>query len=48
MNNWYSVNLGDGMMAGIPSAEIEEHFQKSFALAGNPPDMAVFTRPSAL
>jgi hypothetical protein len=44
MNNWYSVSLGDGMMATIPSSEIEEHFQKSYALAGRPSDMAVFTR----
>jgi hypothetical protein len=44
MNNWYSVSLGDGMMAAIPSAEIEEHFQGSFTAAGKPPDMAVFIR----
>ena len=44
MSTWYSVNLGDGMTAATPSAEIEAHFQKSFAAAGKPSDMAVFTR----
>ena len=44
MNNWYSVSLGDGMTAAIPSAEIEEHFQRSFAVSGKPVDMAVFIR----
>jgi len=44
MNNWYSVSLGDGMMAPVPSAEIEELFQRSFTAAGKPHDMAVFTR----
>ena len=32
------------MTAAIPSVEIEEHFQKAFAAAGKPSDMAVFTR----
>jgi len=44
MNSWYSVSLGDGMMAVTPSAEIEEAFLRSFTAAGEPPDMAVFTR----
>jgi len=44
MDNWYSVSLGDGIMAATPSAEIEERFQHSFTGKGNPPDMAVFTR----
>jgi hypothetical protein len=44
MNNWYSISLGDGIMAATPSAEIEERFQHSFIAAGKPPDMAVFTR----
>lgn len=41
---WYSKDLGDGMMASIPSAEIEEAFTAAFHAAGNPPAMAVFTR----
>jgi hypothetical protein len=44
MEPWYSVNLGDAIMAAAPSAEIETHFQKAFAAAGDPPDFAVFTR----
>ena len=53
MKHWYSLSLGDGMMAPLPSAEIEAQFQRLFAAAGKPPEMAVFTRaesrrPSAL
>lgn len=44
MNTWYSLSLGDGMMAATPSAEIEEKFLRSFTTAGKPPEMAVFTR----
>ncbi len=44
MNYWYSLNLGDGIMAGVPSAEIETFFQRAFISAGKPPEMAVFTR----
>jgi hypothetical protein len=44
MSYWYSVSLGDGMMAAGPSAEIEALFSKLYAAAGNPADMAVFTR----
>jgi len=44
INYWYSVSLGDGIVAATPSAEIEERFQRLFLAAGQPPDMAVFTR----
>ena len=44
MNNWYSLSLGDGIMAGMPSVEIEEAFQQAFTAAGKPLEMAVFTR----
>ena len=47
MNSWYSVSLGDGIMAGGPSAEIEEVFRPLFIAAGKPPEMAVFTRPES-
>jgi hypothetical protein len=47
MKSWYSTSLGDGMMAGTPSAEIEELFRKKFEAAGGPPEMAVFTRPES-
>jgi hypothetical protein len=44
MTNWYSVNLGDGIMAASPQAEIEELFVQLFIAAGKPRNMAVFTR----
>ena len=44
MNSWYSISLGDGIMAASPSAEIEEMFVRTFNAAGSPPEMAVFTR----
>jgi hypothetical protein len=44
MGFWYSKQLGDGMMAAMPSAEIEKVFQSLFETAGKPADMAVFTR----
>jgi len=47
MDNWYSINLGDGIMAVTPSDEIKEIFLQSFNAAGRSPDMAVFTRYEA-
>ena len=47
MKPWFCVSLGDGMMAPMPSAEIEEAFVQIFQAAGNPPEMAVFTRPES-
>jgi hypothetical protein len=47
MDHWYSVSLGDGVMAGGPSSEIEERFRSLFTAADKPPDMAVFTRPES-
>ena len=44
MEFWYSKELGDGMMASMPSDEIQEAFLKSFIAAGRPLNMAVFTR----
>jgi hypothetical protein len=44
MKPWYSIALGDGMMASMPSAEIEKIFQPLFESAGKPVEMAVFTR----
>lgn len=41
MNDWHTLNLGDGIMAAMPSAEIEERFQLSAPLL---PEMAVFVR----
>jgi hypothetical protein len=47
MASWYSLSLGDGMMAGSPAGEIEQLFLKQFSEAGKPPAMAVFTRPES-
>jgi hypothetical protein len=44
MGNWYMLNLGDGIMATMPSDQIRDRFLRLFAEAGKPPDMAVFTR----
>ena len=44
MASWYSMNLGDAIMAATPSAEIEESFLTVFHAVGKPADMAVFTR----
>jgi hypothetical protein len=44
MNIWYSISLGDGIMAVTPTAEIEEKFRQSFTSSGKPPEMAIFTR----
>ena len=44
METWYSKELGDGMMAALPSDEIREAFLRSFHASGMPPAMAVFTR----
>lgn len=44
MDNWYSVSLGDRNMASTPSAEIEAMFLQAFNAAGQPANMAVFTR----
>lgn len=41
---WYSVSLGDGMLAPVPAEKIREAFLPLFKQAGNPLDMAVFTR----
>lgn len=47
MHIWYSISLGDGMMAATPSDEIEKAFLTAFNKAGRPPGMAVFTRPES-
>jgi hypothetical protein len=46
-NTWYRLSLGDGMIAGSPSTEIEQEFQHSFVASGERPEMAVFTRPES-
>ena len=44
MQHWYSKSLGDGIWADIPSEEIKQLFQPIFESAGQPSEMAVFTR----
>ena len=44
MDTWYSKELGDGIMASMPSDEIESMFLRLFTTMGKPLDMAVFTR----
>jgi len=44
MGNWYSKVLGDGMVAHLPSTQIQEAFRNLSTASGNPADMAVFTR----
>ena len=47
MDSWYSLSLGDGIMAGTPGAEIESAFLRLFDAAGRPAAMAVFSRPES-
>jgi hypothetical protein len=47
VDSWYSLSLGDGIMAGTPAAEIEELFLKRFSESARPAAMAVFTRPES-
>lgn len=35
------------MLASMPASQIEEAFLPSFAAAGRPPEMAIFTRPES-
>lgn len=44
MDIWYSINVGDGIMAATHSVEIEEIFLQMFITAEKPLTMAVFTR----
>jgi hypothetical protein len=44
MTQWYSKDLGDGVSAFAPSGQIKEAFLPLFATAGQPTNMAVFSR----
>jgi len=44
MENWFYLPLGDGLMAPDLCDEIRAAFLPLFEAAGNPGDMAVFTR----
>jgi hypothetical protein len=44
MTQWYSKDVGDGIAASAPSDQIQEAFLPFFTAAGQPTDMAVFSR----
>ena len=44
MTQWYSKDLGDGRQAFAPTKEIQSAFVPMFIAAGQPIDMAVFSR----
>ncbi len=44
MNYWYTLNLGDAMLASEAIANVTECFMEAFIKAGQPLDMAVFAR----
>lgn len=44
MTQWYAKELGDGMMAYLPLADIEAEFEPRFKAAGQPDNLAVFKR----
>jgi hypothetical protein len=44
MSAWFYKSLGDAIMAHAPSEKIREAFTAHFQSAGQPADMAVFTR----
>ena len=44
MEKWYSIGLGDGMLAVEPSQEIQELFSEAYSAKGMPAEIAVFTR----
>lgn len=44
---WYTLPLGDGLMASEPSNRIVDGFQAAYEAAARPADMAVFTRYDA-
>ncbi len=41
---WFAKELGDGVDAAAPRAEIQKTFKAAYVSAGKPPGMAVFTR----
>ncbi len=44
MHDWFLVNLGDAMLAGEQQDRIKDLLQSAYAKAGNPDEMAAFTR----
>ncbi|MDN3519261.1 hypothetical protein QWY84_16725 [Aquisalimonas lutea] len=44
MSQWYCVNLGDALTAGIELDRIERAFAAAFGRRGEPGDMGLFVR----
>lgn len=44
MPHWFSLALGDGVLAFEPKEALREQFPAAFDAAGRPAHMAVFTR----
>jgi hypothetical protein len=41
---WFSLDLGDGVLAAAACSDLEEKFQPLFVAAGKPADMAILKR----
>ena len=44
MPTWYSVDLGDGIDAYVPTRQIKQQFSSLYERSGKPKDMAIFSR----
>lgn len=44
MNTWFSKSLGDAMYGDTSLEKLGAYVKQALARAGDPPDMAVFTR----
>ncbi len=44
MNDWHSLDLGDGVQAFEPTQAIMNAYGQAYLNAGSPEDMAVFSR----
>jgi len=44
MSTWFSIELGDGVQAYEPSTKILEEFMPAYIAAGQPYDLAVFSK----
>ncbi len=44
MKDWFSVNLGDAMLADAALTQLEQQLSSAYAKAGSPHDMTAFVR----
>ena len=44
MQDWFLVNLGDAMLAGVQQDRIKDLLLSAYAKVGSPDEMAAFTR----